>query len=159
MLNTIIEYTCTSIFLLVGGYLLYRYVIDRPKNNQAEKVYADYKGILDSKLIPLGFERKNEYADAREKGITYGRNNLKITLRTEHPFAYTVVHASSGKKITLEERNNGLPPEIRNKMKYINEQDKNQLVDTADFGIELSGSEEVKAQFLQTIEKWLTENQ
>jgi hypothetical protein len=41
----------------------------------------------------------------------------------------------------------------------MNEEDKNKLVDALDFKIELSDSEEVKVQFLQTLDKWLAENQ
>jgi FtsZ-interacting cell division protein ZipA len=126
---------------------------------KSKGIYANYKNILDSKLIPLGFERQNEYADMREKEISYKRNALKITLHSEPPFSYNAIHAISGKKITLEEHVNQMPPEIRNKTKYMNEQDKYKLVDALDFKIEVSESEEVEAQFLQILEKWLTENQ
>jgi hypothetical protein len=122
-------------------------------------IYAKYKNILDSRLIPIGFERQQEYADAREKEISYERNLLKITLHSEPPFSYNAISAISGKKITLEEHVNQMPPEIRNKAKYMNEQDKYKLVDALDFKIEISESEEVEAQFLQMLEKWLTENQ
>lgn len=126
---------------------------------KSEKIYANYKNILESKLLPLGFERQQEYVHPRENGISYKRNVLQIFLHNEPPFSYTVISAISGKKITSEERNNQFPPEIRNKIKYLNEQDKYKLVDATDFEIVLSESEEVKAQFLQTVEKWLTENQ
>jgi hypothetical protein len=121
--------------------------------------YANYKNILDSKLIPLGFERQQEYEDVREKEISYKHNALKITLYSAPPLSFNEIYATSGKKITLEEKNNQMPPEIRNKTKYMNEQDKYKLVDALDFKIELSESEEAKAHFLQTLEKWLTENQ
>jgi hypothetical protein len=52
-----------------------------------------------------------------------------------------------------------MPSEIRNKTEYLSEQDKYKLVDTSDFKIELSEAEDVKAQFRQVLEKWLTENQ
>jgi hypothetical protein len=126
---------------------------------KSKGIYANYKNILDSKLIPLGFERQQEYADVREKEISYKRKVLKITLHSEPPFSYNAIYAISGKKITSEERDNQMPPEIRNKIKYLNEQDKYNLVDALDFKIELSESEEAKAQFLETLEKWLTENQ
>jgi len=154
-----IDYICPSILLIVVGYFIYQYIIGRKATNKVEKIHSDYKDILDSKLIPLGFERQNEYADVREKEVSYKRNVLEITLHAEPPFSYNAIYAKSGKKITSEERNNQMPPEIRNKIKYMNEQDKYNLVDALDFKIELSEAEEVKTQFLKTLEKWLSENQ
>lgn len=147
-----IDYICPSIALIVFGYLVYQYIVNRKKINEAEKINADYKNILDSKLIPLGFERSQRYEDVREKEISYKRNTLEITLNSA---LFNEIYATSGKKITLEER---MPPEIRKKTKFENEQDKYRLVDALDFKIELSESEEVKTQFLRTLEKWLTEN-
>lgn len=95
----------------------------------------------------------------REKEIAYKRNLLEITLHTEPPVAYTAIYATSGKKITYEERVNQMPPEVRKKTKFINEQDKYTLVPALDFKIELSASEEVKVEFLQTLDNWLIENQ
>ena len=126
---------------------------------KSEEIYSDYKKILDSKLIPLGFERQPEQEDMREKEISYTRNSLIVTLFSAPGLSSTQIQARSGKKITLEERNNQMPPEMRNKIRYMNEQDKYKLVDALDFKIDLSESEEVKAQFLVTLEKWLTENQ
>jgi len=78
----------------------------------AEKLNFTHQSMIDTLL---GFERQQEYVDAREKGISYKRNLLKITLHNEPPFSYNAIYAISGKKITLEERNNQLPPEIRKK--------------------------------------------
>ena len=72
------------------------------------------------------------------------------------PIKYTQQVA---KKITAKEQNNQLPAEIRNKITFPNEQDKYKLVDARDFEIELLESEEAKAQFLRTLDKWLAENQ
>jgi len=144
---------------LIGYGLGAGQLLSKLQKGKSEEIYADYKNILDSKLIPLGFERQQEYVHAREKGISYKRNVLQIFLHNEPPFSYNAISAISGKKITSEERNNQLPPEIRNKIKYLNEQDKYKLVDALDFEIVLSESEEVKAQFLRTLDKWLTENQ
>jgi hypothetical protein len=126
---------------------------------KSKGIFVKYKNILDSKLIPLGFERQQEYEDVREKEISYRHDALKITLYSAPPLSFNEIYATSGKKITLEEKNNLMPPEIRDKTKYMNEQDKHKLVDALDFKIEISESEEVETQFLQTLEKWLTENQ
>jgi hypothetical protein len=125
----------------------------------SEQIYDDYKNILDSKLIPLGFERQQEFVHVREKEIAYKRNLLEITLHTEPPVAYTAIYATSGKKITYEEQVNQMPPEVRKKKKFINEQDKYTLVPALDFKIELSASQEAKVEFLQTLDNWLIENQ
>ena len=122
-------------------------------------IYDHYKNILDGKLIPLGFERQPEIVEAREQEIAYKRNALKITLHSEPPFSSNAIYAISGKKITLEQHVNQLPPEIRNKAKFLHEADKYRLVDAVDFKIEISESEDVEARFLQTLEKWLAENQ
>jgi len=155
----IIDYICPSILFVVVGYFAYRYVVERKEVNKTVKIYTDYKNILESNLIPLGFERQKEYTDVREKEVSYNRNNLKITLRTEPPFSYNAIYAISGKKITAEQKVNQMPPEIRNKIKFLKEEDKQSLVDALDFEIELSESEVVKEQFLQTLDKWLSENQ
>lgn len=134
----------------------FKNIFGKGKSNE---IYANYKNMLDSKLIPLGFERQQEYEDAREKEISYTHKALKITLYTAPPLSFNEVYATSGKKITLEEQDNKLPPEIRNKIKYMNEQDKYKLVDDLDFKIKLTESEDTKALFLQTLERWLAENQ
>ena len=95
----------------------------------------------------------------REKTVPYKRNTLEITLYSAPPFFFNEIYAKSGKKITLEEKNSQMSPGTKNKIKYMNEEDKYKLVDALDFKIELSESEEVKAQFVQTLDKWLAENQ
>jgi hypothetical protein len=125
----------------------------------SERIYDDYKNILDSKLIPLGFERQQEFVHVREKEIAYKRNLLEVTLHAEPPVAHTAIYATSGKKITFEEQVNQMPPEIRKKIKFSSEQDKYTLVPALDFKIELSASAEVKEEFLQILDQWLIENQ
>ena len=73
---------------------------------KSEEIYTDYKNILDSKLIPLGFERQQENEDMREKEISYTRNSLIITVFSAPGLSSTQIWARSGRKITLEERNN-----------------------------------------------------
>lgn len=126
---------------------------------RSKGIYANYKNILDGKLIPLGFERQQEHEDMREKDVSYKKNSLIVTLYSAPGLDSNQIQARSGKKITAEERDNQMLPEMRNKIKYVNEQDKYRLVDALDFKIELSESEDAKAQFLETLDKWLTENQ
>ncbi len=126
---------------------------------KSKGIYANYINILDGKLIPLGFERQQEHDDVREKEVSYKKNSLIVTLYSAPGLNSNQIQARSGKKITSEERDNQMLPEMKNKIKYMNEQDKYKLVDALDFKIELSESEEVKVQFLETLEKWLTENQ
>ena len=65
----------------------------------SKEIYANYKNILDSKLIPLGFERQQEYEDVREKEISYKHNALKITLYSAPPLSFNEKYATSGKKL------------------------------------------------------------
>ena len=51
-----------------------------------------------------------------------------------------------------------MPAEIKNKTIFLQENDKNKLVDSADFVMELSDSEESKTNVIQTLDKWLAEN-
>ena len=104
--------------------------------------------------MPLHFEHNQEYEDARERTISYKRNNLEVTLYFGPPSFINEIYAISGKKTTLGERIN----QMSLKNKFGNEQNKNRLVDALDFRIELSETEVVKAQLLQALDKWLTEN-
>ena len=151
------EYVCPSILLIVAGYLIYQFITARMKSKQNKKIIADYKSILDNKLAPLGFERHQDYEDAREKVTSYKRNNLEITLYFGPPAFLPEVYATSGKKTTLEERIKQMSP--RNKIKFGNEQNKHQLVDALDFNIEVSEDEEAKTRLLESLDIWLSENQ
>jgi len=153
-----IDYVCPTIFLIVIGYLVYQHAVNRKKSDKAEKINADYKNILDSKLIPIGFERQQISNDAREKINSYSRDILAIILHFEPPFFSNQVYSRSGKKITLQEHINKMPAEIKNKTIFLQENDKNKLVDSADFVMELSDSEESKTNVIQTLDKWLAEN-
>lgn len=150
------DYIFPFLLLIVIGYLIYQFVI---LDKKTREVAAQYEKLLDNKLIPLGFERQQGEQNMREKEISYKRNSLIVTLYAASGLFSNEIQARSGKKITLEERNNQMPPEIRNKVIYFNEQDKYQLVDAWDFQIKLSESEEAKTQFLDALEKWLTETQ
>lgn len=150
-----IDYICPSIFLIAVGYFVYQYI----QGSKIKKVYTDYKNILDSKLLPLGFARQQEHEDMREKEVAYKKNSLVVTLYSAPGLSTNEIQARSGKKITAEERDNQMLPGMSNKVKYMNEQDKSRLVDALDFKIELSESEVVKEQLLRTLDKWLSENQ
>ena len=157
--DSMAKYIAISILLIVVGYIVYLNIIANKRSKKSQEIYAYYKNILDSKLLPLGFKYQQEYEDVREKEISYKRNDLKIALCSAPPLYFNEIYATSGKKITLEERNNQLPAQIRDKLKFLNEQDKYGLVDATDFKIELLESEEAKEKFLQTLDKWLAENQ
>lgn len=154
-----VDYICPFLLFIVVGYFIYQFIVLGKKTNKTRGVAVQYEKLLDSKLIPLGFERQQGEQDMREKELSYKRDTLIVTLYSVPGLFTNEIQARSGKKITLEERNNQMSPEIRNKVRYINEQDKYQLVDALDFQIKLSESEEAKAQFLDTLEKWLTEHQ
>jgi hypothetical protein len=154
-----VDYIWPFLLLIVVGYLVFQFLILGKKTNKTREIGAMYELILDRKLIPLGFERQPEDEDMREKEVSYKRNALIVTLYSAPGLFANEIQARSGKKITLEERNNQMPPAVRNKVRYLNEQDKYQLVEALDFRIELSESEEVQAQLLETLEKWLAENQ
>ena len=152
----ITEYVCPSILLLIAGFVIYQFVTARVKSKKNKRIIADYKGILDNKLTPIGFERHQDYEDSREKVTSFKRNNLEVTLYFGPPSFIAEIYATSGKKTTLEERIKQMSP--NNKVKFGNEQNKHQLVDALDFRVVASENEDVKAQSLETLDKWLVEN-
>ena len=148
------EYICPSISLIFVGVVIYGYIAGTLRSKKNKIIFNKYKHILDNKLMPLHFEHNQEYEDARERTISYKRNNLEVTLYFGPPSFINEIYAISGKKTTLGERIN----QMSLKNKFGNEQNKNRLVDALDFRIELSETEVVKAQLLQALDKWLTEN-
>lgn len=150
------EYICPSISLIFVGVVIYGYIAGTLRSKKNKKIFDKYKHILDDKLILLHFEYFQEYEDARERVVSYKRNNLEVTLYFGPPSFVNEVYAISGKKTTLEERINQMSP--KNKAKFGNEQNKYRLVDALDFRVELSEADDVKAQLQQALDKWLTEN-
>ena len=150
------EYICPSISLIFVGVVIYGYIAGTLRSKKNKIIFNKYKHILDDKLMPLHFEHNQEYEDARERTVSYKRNNLEVTLYFGPPSFINEIYAISGKKTTLGERINQMS--LKNKNKFGNEQNKNRLVDALDFRIELSETEVVKAQLLQALDKWLTEN-
>jgi len=151
------EYICPSILLIIVGILTYQFIVVTLRSKRNKKIFDDYKNILDGKLIPLNFECHQEYEDTRERTVSYKRNKLEVTLYFGPPSFVNEIYAISGKKTTLEERINQM--QLKNKIKFGNEQNIYRLVDALDFRIELSETEDVKARSLQTLDKWLLENQ
>jgi len=154
----IIEYICPSISLIFVGVVIYGYIAGTLRSKKNKKIFNKYKHILDDKLIPLQFEYyQEEYEDARERAVSYRRNNLEVTLYFGPPMFVNVIYAKSGNMTILEERINQMSP--KNKAKFGNEQNRYRLIDALDFRVDLSESDEAKAHSLETLEKWLAENQ
>jgi len=151
------EYICPSISLVFVGVVIYGYIAGTLRSKKNKKIFNKYKHILDDKLIPLHFKYYQEYEDARERTVSYRQNNLEVTLYFGPPSFVNVIYAKSGNMTTLEGRINQMSP--KNKAKFGNEQNRYRLVDALDFRVELSEVDEAKAHFLETLEKWLTENQ
>jgi len=151
------EYICPSISLIFVGVVIYGYIAGTLRSKKNKIIFNKYKHILDDKLMPLNFEHNQEYEDARERTVSYRRNNLEVTLYFGPPSFVNQIYAKSGNMTTLEERINQMSP--KNKVKFGNEQNRHRLVDALDFRVELSEVDEVKTQFLEMLEKWLTENQ
>jgi hypothetical protein len=148
-----------SVLLIVSGYLLYWLIRGTNKSNKANNINAEYKKILDDKLTPLDFECKQIADNPREKTISYKHGTLVVVLHFEPPFSFNQIRALSGKKITLQEHIDQMSPEIRKKATFLHESDKDKLVDTPDFSMELSESEDARIKFMQTLDNWLAENQ
>lgn len=151
------EYICPSILLIIVGILTYQFIVVTLRSKRNKKIFDDYKNILDGKLIPLNFECHQEYEDTRERTVSYRRNELEVTLYFGPPSFVNEVYATSGNMTTLEERIDQMS--LKNKNKFGNEQNKYRLVDALDFRVELLEDDEVKAQLLQALDKWLKENQ
>jgi len=151
------EYICPSILLIIVGILTYQFIVVTLRSKRNKKNFDDYKNILDGKLIPLNFECHQEYEDTRERTVSYRRNELEVTLYFGPPSFVNEVYATSGNMTTLEERIDQMS--LKNKNKFGNEQNKYRLVDALDFRVELLEDDEVKAQLLQALDKWLKENQ
>lgn len=149
------EYICPSILLIIVGILTYQFIVVTLRSKRNKKNFDDYKNILDGKLIPLNFECHQEYEDTRERTVSYRRNELEVTLYFGPPSFVNEVYATSGNMTTLEERID----QMSLKNKFGNEQNKYRLVDALDFRVELLEDDEVKAQLLQALDKWLKENQ
>ena len=150
------EYICPSISLIFVGVVIYGYIAGTLRSKKNKKIFNKYKHILDDKLIPLHFEHNQKYEDARERTVSYKRNNLEVTLYFGPPSFINEIYAKSGDMMTLEERINQISP--KNKINFGNEQNKYRLVDALDFRVELSEADDVKAQLQQALDKWLTEN-
>ena len=151
------EYICPSISLIFVGVVIYGYISGTLRSKKNNKIYTLYKNILDDRLIPLNFEKYQEYEDSRERTVSYRRNNLEVTLYFGPPSFVNEIYAKSGNLTTLEERIDQMS--LKKKIKFGNEQNKYRLVDTLDFRVELSEAEDVKAKLLQALDKWLEENQ
>lgn len=153
-----IEYILKFILLVVVGYWIYWFLIGHKKPNGADKVRADYKNILDSKLIPLGFEYRQMANGGKENVVSYTRDYLEVILHYEPVFNYNRVEAKSGKTVTLQEHINRLPPDMKNMIMDSQGFDGTQLVTGTDFSLELSDSENAKRNFIENLDTWLVEN-
>ena len=84
--------------LIIVGYLIFQIIVARMRSNQNKIIITDYKLILENKLMPLTFERHQDYEDALEKVISYKRDNLHVTLYFGTPPLVPEIYATSGKK-------------------------------------------------------------
>lgn len=48
------KYIAISILLIVVGYIVYLNIIANKRSKKSQEIYAYYKNIVDSKLLPLG---------------------------------------------------------------------------------------------------------
>jgi hypothetical protein len=88
--------------LIISTILLILYAIWFFKNivasNRAKRIHRMYQTILDQKLLPLGFEKKQEVAGGREKIAFYKRSALKITLSYEISYNTNRIFITNGRK-------------------------------------------------------------
>lgn len=113
----------SSILLILYGIWFFRNIIT---SNRAKRINREYQIILDQKLLPLGFEKKQSIFGGREKITVYKRDALEIAL------SYEISYDANRISITNGKRNNTF---------------------------NLTLVDETKNNFIQTLEKWLVENQ
>jgi hypothetical protein len=154
-----LEFILKFLLLIVIGYWIYWLFIGQKKPSKAEKIRADYKYILDNKLPALGFGRDQIAEGSRGNIIAYKRGNLEVRLHSEPVFKFNRVEAMSGKTVTLQEHIDRLPPDMKKMITNSKDFDGTQLVTGTDFSLEVSDSEDAKRNFIETLEKWLAENQ
>lgn len=152
------EYIIKVLLLAMLGYWVYWYLIGRNKISKAEKIRAEYKQILDSKLPALGFELKYPADGGRDNIISYRKDNLEVRLHHEPILNYNRVEALSGKLIPFQEHIKQFPPVIQNKMSSAPGFNGSQLVAGTDFYLDLTDSQEAKKEFTEKIDQWLAEN-
>jgi hypothetical protein len=68
------------LLLILYGIWFFRNIL---KSGRSKKIHREYQSILDQKLKPLGFEKKEALVGGREKIASYKRNALEVNLSYE----------------------------------------------------------------------------
>ena len=85
----------SSILLILYGIWFFKNLISSGK---AKRIHREYQIILDQKLLPLGFEKKQAIVGGREKVSMYKRNALEITLSYEISYDANRIFITNGKR-------------------------------------------------------------
>ncbi len=90
--------------LVVAAFLLLFYGIwffrNLLKSGRAKKIHRDYQSLLDQKLEPLGFEKKEELVGGRERIALYRRDSREISLNYEISYDHNSLFLTNGRNST-----------------------------------------------------------
>jgi len=150
-LNLYCLFYVVFILLVLGVVWLFRFLRNNSGTNQ---LHNEYKRILDNILLPIGFKGLKTIDNGRERITSYQKDSQEVVIQSEPSFRSNVVYLRSGKIVTLESQKNNLPPEIKNKIRNLDEIDKSSLVEGNDLELDLD-SDYVRDNFSKIIDKWL----
>jgi hypothetical protein len=86
---------CALTLLILYGIWFFRNII---RSGRAKKIHKEYQALLDRKLLPLGFEKRQTLVGGREKVAAYQKNALAFNLCYEVSFDVNRVDITNGKK-------------------------------------------------------------
>ena len=84
----------SSILLILYGIWFFKNIV---ASNKAKRINREHQIILDQKLLPLGFEKKQTVVGGREKITHYKRGVLEITLSYEISYDTNRIFITNGK--------------------------------------------------------------
>ena len=128
----------------------------QPRKKKPKVIYEEYRSLLRDKLLPLRFDGRE--GSGLGNYSVFKRESLELTLAFDLRDDATYIRAHSGKKAKYKTVLDQLPEEIRKKAVNLKEAEEF-LVDKSDISLTLSGTDEEKASVIQTLDKWLEENQ
>ena len=89
-----------ALLLLLYGFWFFKNIL---KSGRARKMHREYQSLLDQKLKPLGFEKKETLVGGRERIAFYKRNALEFTLSYEISFdANSMIITNSRKSKSID---------------------------------------------------------